>query len=466
MKKQYEEELYSLLCDVWGYSETAFEEHKSCARMVEFLREHGFEVQTPIADMDTAYVGVYGSGKPVICFLAEYDALHGMSQQADVCGYSPLKEREQGHGCGHHLLGTGAIGAALLYRDYLKENKKSGTVKIVGCPAEESGSGKAYLARSGFFDDADVALTWHPSNFHAVETGSSQACIQVYFDFHGVSSHAAVAPHLGRSALDAVEVMDVGANYLREHIEPDERLHYAIINSGGESPNVVQSEARVKYLIRSTSAKKAKKLYERVCDVAKGAALITGTTVDIIFDEGIYDTMPNFVLEDVLKEAFLKTGIPEYTEEERRYAAEFKASFDQEELFSNLPYGVVDILALKDNMETSELCDKFIDRIHSEVCTPGSTDVGDVSWVVPTAQILANCYSYGAGAHSWQWTGQGKSTIAKKGACLAAEVLAAAAEKLTESPELIEKARAEFDKRMRGQKYECLIPADVKPHLI
>ena len=465
MNKKYEKELYSLLCDVWGYSETAFEEHKSCARMVEFLKAQGFEVETPVADMDTAYVGVYGSGKPVICFLAEYDALHGMSQEADLCKYSPLPEREQGHGCGHHLLGTGAIGAALLYRDYLKESGKSGTVKIVGCPAEESGSGKAYLARAGFFDDADVALTWHPSDFHMVETGSSQACIQAFFDFHGVSSHAAAAPHLGRSALDAVEIMDVGANYLREHLEPDERLHYAIINSGGESPNVVQSEARVKYLIRSTSAKKTKKLYERVCDVARGAALITGTTVDIIFDEGLYDTMPNFALEDVLKESYLRVGIPEYTKEEREYAAAFKASFNQEELFSNLPHGIVDIMALKDNMEASELCDMFVDRIHSEECAPGSTDVGDVSWVVPTAQIRVSCYSYGAGSHSWQWTSQGKSTIALKGACLAAEVLADAAKTLTEKPELIEKARAEFDKRMRGQKYECLIPADVKPHL-
>ncbi len=465
MKKEYEEQLYSLMSDLWGYSETAFEETKSCKRMVDYLRDQGFQVETPIADMDTAYVGVYGSGKPVICFLAEYDALHGMSQEADTCAYAPLSEREQGHGCGHHLLGTGAIGAALLYRDYLKEHQVSGTVKIVGCPAEESGSGKAYLAREGFFDDADVALTWHPSNYHMVETGSSQACIQAFFDFHGVSSHAAAAPYLGRSALDAVEIMDVGANYLREHIEPTECLHYAIINTGGESPNVVQSEARVKYLVRSTSAPKVKKLFERVCDVARGAALITGTKLDIIFDEGLSDTMPNFALEEVLKESFLKIGIPQYTEEERAYAKKFKDSFRAEELFSGLPTAVTEIMALKDNVESSALCDIFVDRIHSEECSPGSTDVGDVSRVVPTAQINTNCYSYGAGAHSWQWTGQGKSSIALKGTILAAEVLADAAKTLTECPELIEKARAEFDKRMRGQTYECLIPADVKPHL-
>ncbi len=221
----------------------------------------------------------------------------------------------------------------------------------------------------------------------------------------------------------------------------------------------------MKYLIRSTSAKKVKKLYERVCDVARGAALITGTTVDIIFDEGLYDTMPNFALEDVLRESYLKVGIPEYTKEEREYAGKFKASFDEEELFADLPIAVKDIMALKDNIMESELCDMFVDRIHSEECAPGSTDVGDVSWVVPTAQIRVNCYSYGAGAHSWQWTGQGKSTIALKGCLTAARVLADAAVTLTEKPELLTKAREEFDKRMKGQKYECLIPADVEPHL-
>lgn len=465
MEEKERTELYRMMCDIWEYSETAFEETKSCSRMVQFLKEHGFQVTTPVAGMDTAYVGVWGSGRPVICFLAEYDALHGMSQQADVSRYTPLETRETGHGCGHHLLGTGAIGAALLYKEYLERTHASGTVKIVGCPAEESGSGKAYLARDGFFDDADVALTWHPSNFHMVETGSSQACIQAFFEFHGVSSHAAAAPHLGRSALDAVEIMDVGANYLREHMEPDERIHYAIINSGGESPNVVQAEARVKYLVRSTSAAKVKKLYERVCDVARGAALITGTTVDIVFDEGLYDTMPNFALEDVLKDAWLKAGVPVYTDEEREYAGRFKASFPEEDLYGDMPVGVTDIMALKDHMAGAELCDIFVDRIHSEECSPGSTDVGDVSWVLPTAQICVGCYSYGAGAHSWQWTAQGKSSIALKGCLKAAEVLADAAVSLTERPELLEKAKEEFRKRMKNRRYQCLIPPEVMPHL-
>lgn len=464
---KYGPELHELLSKIWGYAETGFEEYRSAEEMKAFLSAHGFAVESPIADMETAYVGVYGSGKPVICFLAEYDALYGMSQTADKPEYAPLESTDRGHGCGHHLLGTGAIGAALLVKDYLEKNHCSGTVKMVGCPAEESGSGKAYLAREGFFADADVALTWHPATTHAVSTGSSLACIQCYFSFHGVASHAAGAPHLGRSALDAVELMNVGVNYLREHMESTERVHYAIVDAGGKSPNVVQAEAKVKYLVRSTTGAKVRKLYERVCNIARGAALMTETKLDILFDEGLYNTVPNYVLEDVLEKSFEKVGIPEYTAEERAYAKAFKESYPQENWYDGIPGYIVNRQELIDNIKNSELCDYFVKMHHSEEYGMGSTDVGDVSWVVPTAQINTSCYSYGAGAHSWQWTGQGKSSIALKGAELAAEVLADAAIELIENPELIAKAKEEFDGRIANEPpYECLIPADVKPHVV
>ena len=464
---KYGPELHELLSKIWGYAETGFEEFQSAETMKAFLTDHGFEVTSPVADMDTAYVGTFGSGKPVICFLAEYDALYGMSQTADKPEYEPLEETDRGHGCGHHLLGTGAIGAALLLKEYLEEHHCSGTVKMVGCPAEESGSGKAYLAREGFFDDCDIALTWHPSTTHAVSTGSSLACIQCYFQFHGVSSHAAGAPHLGRSALDACELMNVGVNYLREHMESTERVHYAYVDAGGKSPNVVQAEAKVKYLVRSTTGAKVKKLFERVCNIARGAALMTETTLEIIFDEGLYNTIPNFTLEDVLQESFDKIGAPEYTAEERAYAKAFKDSYPLENVLNDIPNYVADKNQLIENMKNSELCDYVVKINHSEEYGMGSTDVGDVSWVVPTAQINANCYSYGAGAHSWQWTGQGKSSIALKGAEVAAEVLADAAIKLIENPELIEKATEEFKNRIKNEPpYECLIPKDVKPHVI
>ena len=206
--------------EIWEYAETGFEEYKSCKAMCEFLRQEGFEVEEGIADMETAYRATYGSGAPVICFLTEYDALFGMNQVADKTEYQPITTNEDtGHGCGHHLLGTGAIAGAMKFKEYLEKNKVSGTCVVLGCPAEESGSGKAYLARDGYLDNVDIALTWHPSNYNQVVTGSSQSCIAMFFKFHGVSSHAAGSPHLGRSALDACELMNVGVNYLREHME-------------------------------------------------------------------------------------------------------------------------------------------------------------------------------------------------------------------------------------------------------
>ena len=289
-----------LIDEIWSYAETGFEEYKSAEAMCNFLEEEGFKVNRGIASMPTAYEAVYGSGKPVICFLAEYDALFGMNQKADVTSYEPITcSSDRGHGCGHHLLGVGSIKAAIDYKNYLIENNLPGTVKMVGCPAEETGSGKAYLARDGYFNDCDIALTWHPSNYNQVVTGSSQSCISCFFKFKGVSAHAAGSPHLGRSALDACELMNVGVNYLREHMKSSDRVHYAYTNAGGKAPNVVQSEAVLKYFVRSATNPECEKLYQRVVNCAKGAALMTETEVEVIFDEGLSNTIPNFVLEDV-----------------------------------------------------------------------------------------------------------------------------------------------------------------------
>lgn len=466
MLEQYEKELCALADSVWDTPEPGFREFKSSSAHVAFLKKHGFSVKTNVADTVTGYEASWGSGHPVIAFLGEFDALYGMNQEADCPSYRPQDPDGMGQGCGHHLLGVGAIGAGLALRDLLKKKGCSGTVKIFGCPGEESGSGKAYMARDGVFADCDVALTWHPSNFHMVCTGSSQSCIQCCFRFHGVSSHAAGAPHLGRSALDAVELMDIGVNYMREHMEDSDRVHYAITNTGGKSPNVVQAEAEVRYLIRSTTNPKCKKLYERVIRIAQGAALMTDTKMEVLFDEGLSNTIPNFVLEDVIADAFAKKGAPVYTKEERAYAGQFKDSFPVEDQLSDLPYAVKDIERLRKNVRESELCDYVVETFHSDRCEMGSTDVGDVSWVIPTATVNTACSSYGAGAHSWQWTAQGKSAIAHKGMLYAAEIMAESAAALLEKPELIRKARAEFERRMEGQKYECLIPAEIKPHVI
>ncbi len=464
--KAYEAELCRISDAVWETPEPGFREFKSSEVQVAYLKAQGFEVEENAADTVTGYIASWGSGKPVIAFLGEFDALYGMNQKADCPKYAPEDLDGMGQGCGHHLLGTGAIGAGLAFRDWLKETKNSGTVKIFGCPAEESGSGKAYMARDGVFADCDVALTWHPSNFHMICTGSSQSCIQCVFRFHGVSSHAAGAPHLGRSALDAVELMSVGVNYMREHMEDSDRVHYAVTNTGGKSPNVVQAEAEVRYLIRSTTNPKCKKLYERVIRIAQGAALMSDTTVEVLFDEGLSNTIPNFALEDVMADAMAEIGAPVYTAEERAYAKQFKDTFSIEDQLSDLPYAVKDVMTLKENVRNSEICDYIVEAFHSDRCEMGSTDVGDVSWVVPTATVNIACYSYGAGSHSWQWTAQGKSAIAHKGMLYAAEIMAKSAAKLVENPELIEKAKKEFDQRLDGEVYECLIPAEIKPHVL
>ena len=455
-----------MIGDLWGYAETGFEETKSAETMCQFLEQEGFNVNRHIADMDTAFEAVYGSSSPVICFLAEYDALSGMSQKADVTHYEPLTcAADNGHGCGHHLLGTGAIRAAIEYRNYLKENNLTGTVRLVGCPAEETGSGKAYLARDGYFNDCDVALTWHPSTFNMVSTGSSQSCIACFFKFHGVSAHAAGSPHLGRSALDACELMSVGVNYLREHMEPTDRVHYAYIDAGGKAPNVVQSEAVVKYFVRSATNPKCMNLYERVINCAKGAALMSVTTVDIIFDEGLSNLITNFTLEDVLADSFRKLYHPSFTQQQIDYAQAFKHTFDIEQSLSCIPVAVKDKQKVIDHMRNHPINDYFVETVHSDVCEMGSTDVGDVSWVVPTAQINTACFSYGADAHSWQWVAQGKSESALQATILAGDILCDAAKTLYHNPQLIEKAKAELKQRLQGYSYQCLIPSDIKPHI-
>ena len=464
MLERYATDLENLARFCWAHPEPGFREFECSKAQVSYLRSQGFEVTENVADTVTGYMAQWGNGRPVIAILGEFDALYGLQQQADMPEEAPIQGAHMGHGCGHHLLGVGAIAAALELRDMMLKNGLSGTVRVYGCPGEESGSGKAYMARDGWFDDCDAALTWHPGNFHMVSRGSSQSCIQCYFRFRGVAAHAAGAPHLGRSALDACELMSVGVNYLREHMEDSDRVHYAYTNPGGGSPNVVQAFAETRYLVRSTTNPKCQALYERVKRIAQGAALMTDTRLEVVFDEGLSNTVPNFTLDAVMDEAFRELGVPAYTEEERAYADRFKATFPVEGQLTDLPKAVADPEALKDNIRQSALCDRYVETHASEVCEMGSTDVGDVSWVVPTATINTACYSYGAGGHSWQWVAQGKSEIAMKGMLHAARVIALAGKKLIERPEIIEKARAELDRRLDGKKYQSLIPDGVKPH--
>lgn len=463
----YASKLCALSDEIWDYSEIRFQEYKSAAAFTRVLSEEGFAVETGLADMPTSFRAVYGSGKPVIGFLAEYDALSGMSQAAFKTSPEAREGTNNGHGCGHNLLGVGSLGAALQVRDYLKETGKSGTVVLVGTPAEEGGSGKAYLARAGVFDDLDVALAWHPASGTSVMTGSMMANCQVYFRFKGKSAHAAACPHLGRSALDAVELMDVGVNYMREHIEPTDRIHYAITDSGGVSPNVVQNHAEVIYLIRSTDNEKVKALYERVCEIAKGAAMMTQTEVEIVFDKACSNILSNSVLEQLLYDSMCAVSQPVYTDEELAFALEIKKTLKAQDLESDLSIGFMDNLRKKKNVKrlfALPMADYVCDHVHMDVYVAGSSDVGDCSFCVPTAQFLAACAAPGTPAHSWQMVAQGKSGLAHKGMLYAVDVMTDAAKKIIDDPSIAAKAREEFVESTEGKPYACPIPPEIKPN--
>ena len=465
--KDYSKALCDISCRIWDYAELKFNEKKSAEELAGLLEQEGFKVTRGIAGMETAFTAKWGTGKPVIGFLGEYDALSGLSQEAGVTEKKVRPGTGNGHGCGHNLLGSAAAGAALMLRDYLKESGRPGTVMFFGCPGEEGGSGKTYMARDGVFDGLDCALTWHPGGGNAVMTGAFMANCQVYYRFRGRSAHAAAAPHLGRSALDAVELMDVGVNYMREHMEPTDRIHYAILDTGGTSPNVVQNHAEVLYLIRSTDTEKVNALYERVCNIARGAALMTETKVEILFDKAVSSTLSNAVLEDVLYQSMKKVPLPEYTAEELDFAKAIKDSYKDID-----PAGDLSISFLPNRerrrcaalYRESPMMDFVIEHHHLDVFVPGSSDVGDASRVVPTAQFVAATFTPGTPGHSWQMVAQGKNSIAMKGMLYAAKVLAEAGKQLIEDPELLKKAKEEFIETTEGKPYLSPIPKHIKPH--
>lgn len=466
--EKYQEILSELNSKIWDYSELKFNEFNSSNAIKSLLSEQGFKIKSNLADMETAFSASYGEGSPVIGILGEFDALSGLSQEAGALIPTPREGITNGHGCGHSLLGTAAVGASLFLKDYFFKNNKKGKVIFIGCPAEEGGSGKAYLARAGVFDELDVALTWHPAGGNAVLTGSFQANCQVYFRFKGISAHAAGAPHLGRSALDAVELMNVGVNYMREHIEPTDRIHYAVTDTGGISPNVVQSHAEVIYLIRSTDSEKVKKLYERVCKIAKGAAMMTETEVEIVFDKACSNVISNEVLEKVLYDSMKKTPLPIYSEKALEFAKEIKKTISDTDLNSDMSLLFVSPTRKKqlvNEYKKITMANFIVEYSHQETFIPGSSDVGDCSHVVPTAQFVGACFVPGTPAHSWQMVSQGKEEIAIKGMLYAAKVLADASVTLIENPKLIELVKKEFVQTTDGKGYSCPIPPEVKPNM-
>lgn len=459
---------FSKLSDkIWALAETRFEEYESSQILCRVLKAEGFEVKKGIADMETAFVASFGSGKPVIAFLGEFDALYGMSQESGVPYKKPIEKGGKGHGCGHHALGVGSLSAALAVKEYMKKHNVEGTVRYYGCPGEESGSGKAYIARAGYFNDVDAALTWHPGSENAVWAMNFLATLQVYFKFHGKSAHAAACPHLGRSALDAVELMNVGANYLREHVIQEARIHYAMIDGGGFSPNVVQANASVLYQIRAPKMKDTREIYNRVINIAKGAALMTDTELEIVFDRGSSNLILNDTLDKVLYKSFKEVGPVPIDEKDIEFAKEIRKSFSEREKKVS-----EDELKVYYGLEAKEIImaiknKAIIDIVYPYKPTnqvlPESTDVGDVSWNTPTAQITTVCYAKDTPGHSWQLVAQGEEELFHKGMLEAGKVLALSAVELFENQEILAKAKDEFKRRLGNESYTCPIPEDVKP---
>ncbi|KGR78052.1 M20 family metallopeptidase [Ureibacillus manganicus] len=450
-KKQF---FTSISDQIWEHPELHFQEKFAVGKMEEALLTEGFKVEKNISNLETAIMGSYGDGPTVIAFLGEYDALPYLSQEGGKAEHSPIQEGGAGHGCGHNLLGVGAFAAAVAAKAYVEQTNAPFTIRFYGCPAEENGSGKAHMATQGVFDDVDLAISWHPNFFNSTMHLRSLANYAAVFKFKGRSAHAAAAPHLGRSALDAVELMNVGVNYLREHIIQEARVHYAVTHTGGTSPNVVQPYAEVSYLIRAPKKEQVVQIHQRIQKIAEGAALMTETTVEEQFQGTASDLIPNETLARVMQSQLDDAAPIEFNEDELGFAEKIYETLDSESK------------AAAHRIFTPEQVQELGDKRLSNVVTPmapeamlyGSTDVGDVSWITPTVQCTTACLVIGTPLHTWQVVSVGKTSIGHKGMLYAAEIMATTAIHCIENPSVIEEAKDELKKRLNGEKYTSLIP--------
>ncbi|MEZ2131350.1 MULTISPECIES: M20 family metallopeptidase [unclassified Sinorhizobium] len=444
---------------IWDMPETNYEEYRSSAEHARLLEAEGFRVERNVAGLPTAVMGEAGEGGPVIAILGEFDALPGLSQAAGIAEERPLAAGGNGHGCGHNLLGSGSMLAAAAVKDLLAANGLKGRVRYYGCPAEEGGSSKGFMVRAGVFDDVDIAISWHPAAFSGVNNPISLACNEILFHFSGRASHASATPHLGRSALDAVELMNVGVNYMREHMPSTARVHYAITDAGGAAPNVVQARATVRYLIRARTLPELLVLVARVKKIAEGAALMTETSVRSEVVSGDANLVGNTPLEARMQAHLERLGPAAFDEADLETARRFQQTFTQEDIASS--YHRFGLAPKKDQ----PLCDLIYPLHAGDGSIVGSTDVGSVSWVVPTVQMRGATYAIGTPGHSWQLVAQGKLPAAHKGMAHAAKAMASLAVDLIGDPVLVEAAKADHRARLDGNPFVNPIPDDVAPPL-
>ena len=458
---QHKEAFIGLSDRVFDMPETLYGEFRSVAEHKAMLNAQGFRVTENAAGIPTAVLGEAGEGGPVVAILGEFDALPYLSQEPGVAEPKPLEEGGNGHGCGHNLLGSAALLAATAVKDWLAETGIKARVRYYGCPAEEGGAAKAFMVRDGLFDDVDIAISWHPATFTGVNKANSLANTRIDFTFHGKAAHAAGAPELGRSALDAVELMNVGINYMREHMPDDARIHYAYLDAGGVAPNVVQHKATVRQLVRARDLPGLRALIERVRKIADGAALMTETRVESKVYTGVSNLLGNRPLEEAMQVEMDRLGPVEFDEADRAFAREIQKTLTEDDIAvsfkrSGMP-PPADGLALCDFVAPLDLVGEGGE---------GSTDVGDTSWAVPTVQARVATCAVGTPFHTWQTVAQGKAPAAHKGMVYAAKVMAATARQAIENPGLIEAAKAQHKKQLEKTPYECPIPVDVTPPIL
>jgi aminobenzoyl-glutamate utilization protein B len=418
---KHQSEFENVAMTIWDLAEVGYQEYESSQLLQDSLKDHGFRIQTNVADIPTAFIAEYGSGSPVIAILGEFDALPGVAQSASPFK-EPYKDNQAGHACGHHLFGAGSAWSSVVIKDWIKANNIKGTIRFYGTPAEEGGSGKVYMTRAGLFNDVDVALHWHPGSVSHARPRTSNSNKSARFTFDGISAHAAAAPEQGRSALDGVESMNMMVNLMREHIPQESRIHY-VITKGGQAPNVIPDEAQVYYYVRHPKREMVAELFERVVKAAEGAAMGTGTSVSYEVMHGNFPLMPNDTLQRIMHDKLTKRGGIKYSSTEIEYAKQIHQTFLN---------------------PTAKIGDQENILSYKATHGYGSTDVGDVSWLVPTGGARIASWVPGTSAHSWQAVASGGTTIGLKGTKLAVQVLSETAQEIYLDPDIAQRAKEEL----------------------
>jgi aminobenzoyl-glutamate utilization protein B len=449
---------------LWEHPEVALHETFASSLLADQLEKAGFSVQRDIRQLPTAFVASWGSGDPVIGILAEYDALPGLSQKVSSLK-EPVIEGGPGHGCGHNLFAAGSLGAALAVKEAMQKHHLPGTLRLYGCPAEETLTGKVYMAREGVFNDLTAALEWHPGYTNSAGGSVTLSAMNSFkVNFHGLAAHAGSAPHLGRSALDGVMLMDMGVNYLREHVEPEVRMH-CVVTRGGDAPNIVPASAQVWYFVRAPRRGQVEQVYARVLDIAKGAALMSGTTYDIDFITGCHETLPNKTLGKLIQANMERLGGPKFTSQDVTFASQLQNSIPQEslEMSTQLELHIAAEGITRADLG-NPLCAQFIHPKETYSTVGGSTDVAEVSQIVPTGGLSTCCQPLGMPGHSWQIVAASGSGIGHAGMMLAAKTLALTALDLLNNADIVTAAREEHAIATQGKPYTSPLPDDAYPH--